>query len=85
MKKPFVAFLLSFLLPGAGLAYLGKWKWAFINFGVVILIGVVAVFALSDATIRNYGSYLGIGCAAGSAGLARAVAELMNKKRNDAA
>ena len=29
MKKPTAAFILSFILPGAGLAYLGKWKWAF--------------------------------------------------------
>jgi hypothetical protein len=48
MKKPIVAFTLSFILPGAGLAYLGKWKWAFINLGVVLLIGIAAALLLSD-------------------------------------
>ena len=28
MKSPWLAFLLSFLVAGAGFAYLGKWTWA---------------------------------------------------------
>ena len=31
MKKPWLAYLLNVLLPGAGLAYLGKWGWAVMN------------------------------------------------------
>jgi hypothetical protein len=87
MKKPSVAFILSFLLPGAGLAYLGRWKWAFINLGVVLLIGVAAAFILSDEAFESYGRYIAIGCAGGSGGLAQTLAKLKNQKvqSNDAA
>jgi hypothetical protein len=43
MKKPWLAFLLSFLIVGAGLAYLGKWGLAAANFFVAIAIGVILV------------------------------------------
>lgn len=80
MKKPIVAFTLSFLLPGAGLAYIGKWKWAWINFAVVLLIGVAAAFTLPEVTIQQYGHYIAIGCAGGSGGLAQALTTQMNQK-----
>ncbi len=35
IKKPEVAFILSFFLPGAGLCYLDKWVWGLVNFAVV--------------------------------------------------
>ena len=79
-KKPIIAFILSFLLPGAGLVYLGKWKWGFINLGMVLLIGVAAAFLLSDETLHQYGRYIAIGCSGGSAGLAQALATQMNKR-----
>lgn len=80
MKKPFVAFLLSFFLPGAGLAYLGKWKWAFVNFAVVLLIGIAAVVFLSEEGFERYIRYISIGCSGGSGGLAQALAKQMNQK-----
>ncbi len=80
MKKPIVAFTLSFFLPGAGLAYLGKWKWGFINLGIVLLVGVAAAFLLSEETLHQYGRYIAIGCAGGSAGLAQALTTQMNQK-----
>jgi len=79
MKKPIVAFTLSFFLPGAGLAYLGKWSWAFVNFGVVLLIGIAAAFFLSEETLEAYRRYIAIGCSSGSAGLAQAIATQMNQ------
>jgi len=79
-KKPFVAFTLSFFLPGAGLAYLGKWKWAIINFLVVLLVGVAAAFLLPEDRVDEYMQYLAIGCAGGSAGIAHAMAKMMNEK-----
>ena len=39
-KKPWVAFLLSILLTGAGLAYLGKWGWAVLNLLAAFGIGI---------------------------------------------
>jgi hypothetical protein len=68
------------LLPGAGLAYLGKWKWGFFNLGVVLLIGLAAAFIVPDETFEKYVRYIGIGCAAGSGGLAQALATQMNQK-----
>ena len=41
MKKPWLAFLLNFLLAGAGIAYLGKWGWAFVNLILVVALAVV--------------------------------------------
>ncbi len=41
MKKPWLAFLLNFLLAGAGLAYLGKWAWGFVNLVVVVALGFI--------------------------------------------
>ena len=81
MKKPIVAFTLSFFLPGAGLAYLGNWKWAFINLGIVLMIGIAAAFLLTEETLHHYGHYIGIGCAGGSGGLAQALTTQMNRKK----
>lgn len=80
MKKPIVAFTLSFFFPGAGLAYLGKWKWAFINLGVVLLVGVAAALLLSEEFFEQYGHYIAVGCSGGSGGLAQALATQMNQK-----
>ena len=82
MKKPFVAFLLSFLLPGAGLAYLGKWKWAIINFILVLLVGVLAAFLLPDDIFDRYIRFIALGCSGGSGGLAQQLAVQMNQKAN---
>ena len=80
MKKPFVAFLLSFLLPGAGLAYLGKWKWAMINLLVVLAIGVVLSLVLPDQIFERYAQLIAIGCSSGSAGLARSLTVQHNQR-----
>jgi len=82
MKKPLVAFLLSFLLPGAGLAYLGKWKWAIFNFVVVLLVGVLAAFLLPEDTFDRYMRFIAFGCSGGSGGLAQQLAVQMNQKAN---
>ena len=41
MKNRHVAFVLSFLLPGAGLAYLGQWNGAAANLGIAFGIAPV--------------------------------------------
>ncbi|MDB6029285.1 MAG: hypothetical protein JWM68_5508 [Verrucomicrobiales bacterium] len=80
MKKPFLAFLLSFLLPGAGLAYLGKWKWAIINLSVVLGIGLLLAFILSDEVFEKCIRPIAAGLAGGSGGLAQLLAKQMNEK-----
>ena len=74
-KKPWVAFLLSILLTGAGLAYLGKWGWAVLNFVAALGIGILVAFTLPDAS-----SPVGLGILVGSAVMAKTLAEKMNKE-----
>ncbi len=74
-KKPWVAFLLSILLTGAGLAYLGKWGWAVLNLAVAIVAVVIA-----QNIFPELAAPLGIGIACGSAVLAKNLAEKMNKE-----
>lgn len=80
MKKPFLAFILSFLLPGAGLAYLGKWKWATINLLAVLALGIVLAFTLPEEIFDHYIRFVAYGCAGGSGGLAQVLAKQMNEK-----
>jgi hypothetical protein len=80
MKKPFLAFILSFFLPGAGLAYLGKWKLGAINLFVVLLIGFILVFVLSEEIFDHYIRFIAMGCSGGSGGLAHVMATQMNQK-----
>ena len=84
MKSPFLAFTLSFFLPGAGLWYLGKWAWGFVNLAVVLIIGVFTAFALSEEMFDEYIRYVAIGCAGGSGGLALAIAQQMNQGKKNA-
>jgi hypothetical protein len=44
MKKPWVAFVLNFLLAGAGFVYLGNWVWALVDFFVTIFVGVAVYY-----------------------------------------
>ena len=81
MKSPILAFTLSFFLPGAGLGYLGKWKWAIVNFAVVLLICIAATFILSNEAFDQCSRYIAAGCAGVSGGLASAIAKQLNQKR----
>ena len=80
-KSHNTAFVLSFLLPGAGLWYLGKWKWGLINLGVVLALGLVLSLALPGDVFVKVSRWVAIGCAGGSAGLAQTVAQRMNARR----
>jgi hypothetical protein len=64
-KKPWVAFLLSILLTGAGLAYLGKWGWAVLNLLAALGIGYAAVMVYPEVAVP-----VGFGVLAGSAVMA---------------
>jgi predicted amidophosphoribosyltransferase len=75
MKKPWLAFLLNFLIPGAGLAYLGMWGWAVLNLVVALLLGGVIAAAAPDAV-----GPLSAGLGAASGGLAMALAQSKNAK-----
>jgi hypothetical protein len=75
MKKPWIAFVLNFLIAGAGFAYLGKWAWAGINFAAAIAIGLVVYHFSPDSL--NTASVI---VAAASASLAMTTAKTMNAK-----
>jgi len=79
MKEPTNALFLSVFVPGAGLAYLGKWVWAFINLVVVILIFVAAALLLPEQSFKSYIPYISLGWSFGSGVVAQAVARRMNK------
>ena len=73
-KKPWLAFLLSFLLPGAGLAYLGRWGLAALNLVVVLSIGVILALCLPEEQFDKWISPIAAGLGAGSGGFAKALA-----------
>jgi hypothetical protein len=49
VKKPWLAFLLNFLLAGVGFAYLGKWAWAAVDLVVTIAVGYVIASRFPDS------------------------------------
>ena len=77
MKKPWLAFLLSFLVAGAGLAYVGKWKWAAVNFFGVLVAAIIFARYIPDEWLRSVAA----GVCAGSGSVARSLALSMNAKR----
>ncbi len=78
MQRLTTATVLNFVLPGAGLCYLGRWAWGIANLLVVTAIG--GSIALADQQLFNdISHYLVLAFAAGSAGLAHSVASRIEK------
>ena len=75
VKKPWIAFLLSFLVAGAGFVYLGKWTWAILNFFGAIAVGLI-VYRFSPHSL----SMASTAVAAASGSLAMTAAKTMNTK-----
>jgi hypothetical protein len=61
---------LNFVLPGAGLAYLGLWRGAALNLVVALGVAAIAVVALPPETLARVGAPLTYGIAGGSLGVA---------------
>ena len=72
MKNPYRAFILSVLIPGAGLAYFRKWKWAAWNFGlfVAVVFAIPMLLALILPTAPTYPQVIGLPLAVLSGALA---------------
>ena len=77
MKNSWYAFVLSFVVPGAGLAYCHKWTWAAGNLALVTVAIAVVVFFFPGSLVYDHIHYLIVALAAGSAGFAHAVATQM--------
>jgi hypothetical protein len=75
MKKPWLAALLSFLIVGLGLGYLGKWGWATTNF-----FGVIAVALIVNRFSPDSLNWVGPALGAASASIAFQAAKAMNQK-----
>lgn len=69
MSRTTVATLLNFLVPGAGLWYLGYDGKAIKNFAVAVVLGVIGL-----GSQREHVLYLFLAVAAGSAGYAHSIA-----------
>jgi hypothetical protein len=76
MKKPWLAFLLNFLISGLGFAYLGKWAWAVINLVAALAVGIGIYYVVPNSV--NMASVV-VGVINGS--IAMSVANAMNAKR----
>ena len=82
MKIAWYAFVLSFVVPGAGLAYCHKWAWAAANLALVTLAVAAVVFFFPGSVVYDHIHYLIVALAAGSAGFAHAVATRMMNDRS---
>lgn len=80
MKNRTVALVLNSLLPGAGLAYLGRWKWAILNLSVVLFVGILTVSLLPDEIFDKVYRDVAYACAGGSGALAYQLATRMNQE-----
>ncbi len=74
VKKPGLAFLLSLVVPGAGLCYLDKWGWGIVNFVAVQMVLLAIMVAPLGSEIYEYFHYVMLVLAAASAGIAHAAA-----------
>jgi len=79
MRSPLLAFLLSFVVPGAGLAYLGQWKWGIVNCAAYLLIGIIAAVFLPNDFFHRHVRTISMTCAGLSAILAHATGVRMNR------
>jgi hypothetical protein len=80
MKKPWTAFALSLLIPGAGLLYLGRRMSGLINFFLVQAIYLTAALGPLDDALQKHFHYIVLACQAASAGIAHATAIQLNRK-----
>lgn len=78
-KNIVLATVLNAVLPGAGFAYLRRWKWAIINFVVVQTIIVGAVLT-NEPTMVEHIHWIVLVLAVGSGSLAHTAARLQESQ-----
>lgn len=72
MKSPRIAAVLNFLIPGAGMLYIGHQRLAVANFLVAVAVPWIWLSLVVDGVENVH--YVILGIAAGSAGFAHALA-----------
>ena len=77
-NKPWLAFVLSFVLPGAGLAYLGMWRSAAGNLAVAFVLPAIILVLMPEDVIDSI-HYLYLTIAVGSGAWAHATAARQNR------
>jgi hypothetical protein len=70
-RTPWIAFALSFVFPGAGLAYIGQWRFAVVNFSLAVAIPAIVLLTMPEEIIDRI-HYLYLAIAAGSGAWAHA-------------
>lgn len=75
-KNTILATVLNTVLPGAGFAYLGRWKWALINFLIVQAIIVGCIMFPPDPKIVEHILWLVLVLGVGSGSLAHTAARM---------
>ncbi|MCA9213021.1 MAG: hypothetical protein KDB27_08150 [Planctomycetales bacterium] len=78
-RKPLVAFILSFVLPGAGLLYLRRWRSGVVNFLLVHAVLFLLAFGVNEPYINEHLHYVFLILAAGSGGYAHALARILTR------
>ena len=78
-----LAAALNFVFPGAGLAYLGRWKMAFTNLALVQGVLLVLCVGYREPTLMEHIHYVFLGLAGASAGFAHAVAKTVKEMEED--
>ena len=82
-RKPLIAGILSFVIPGLGLLYIGHKTGALINFALVNLTLIVFTVFLADPTLIEHVHWLFLGLGALSAGYAHGVASSNHRREVD--
>ena len=80
MKSPITAFILSALLPGAGMLYLRRWKLAALNLGGALLLGVLLALILPVEAFDNFRGSISMGIGILSGSWAQQLALAMNRE-----
>lgn len=52
-KSSLFAALLSFIIPGAGLWYLGRWFWGYVNLAAALTVGALFVNASDSDLLKG--------------------------------
>ena len=76
--------MLNFIIPGAGLWYLGRPLWGLMNFIIVTVVGF-GIAVVAPQFFNESLHYIIVTFAAGSGGLAHAVAQRTSSKTDNGA